>query len=522
MSWDVEKQLEELYAEFQEEKRRDEEDWIKWEQEEQLYWKKQQEKDQRRLKKEKERLKKIEEKLKQDKLRHERRKQEKLKQKKKIQKQEKKRAEERIAWEKQELERWKKEEIKRQEDDRRRIEQMKQSKADERMKTFEELKQWKLECDERFKFTTTENRLPHIINEDQKKQINKDHYEQKGYDSKQNTENSEEITLNQITADVKKEVIQEKHETKTDKNTENDNILEMMKELHRKWKVPAEYYERCGVDINYKCLRKPAENRSEESLTDNEEYEISYPKSDDGSILRSTDVQTGKAVHKESTGLKHFENSTEIKKCTLAIIETDTESEKKHEEDDNPIMNTNKQINAERNNNAECEMRALMIDEQANQKPVKNESQENQITSDKEYKITEGKTNDAYICRVTEKQIEWTENDDDKTQDGLKLKTGKSDGSISTEEIESIYRETTSEEQVTVVKGTKMHRLSKHKIQHNVKTKTKHMRIHCKMKPKQNIPNLRERDEVTKEIWINEAVEAHLFISYKELLQGTK
>ena len=100
------------------------------------------------------------------------------------------------------------------------------------------------------------------------------------------------------------------------------------------------------------------------------QYEISYPKSDDGSILRSTDVQTGKAVHKESTGLKHFENSTEIKKCTLAIIETDTESEKKHEEDDNPIMNTNKQINAERNNNAECEMRALMIDEQANQKPV--------------------------------------------------------------------------------------------------------------------------------------------------------
>ena len=32
MSWDVEKLLEELYAEWQEEKRRDEEDWIKWEQ----------------------------------------------------------------------------------------------------------------------------------------------------------------------------------------------------------------------------------------------------------------------------------------------------------------------------------------------------------------------------------------------------------------------------------------------------------------------------------------------------------
>ena len=77
-------------------------------------------------------------------------------------------------------------------------------------------------------------------------------------------------------------------------------------------------------------------------------YEISYPKSDDGSILRSTDVQTGKAVHKESTGLKHFENSTEIKKYTLAIIETDTESEKKHDEDDNQIMNTNKQINEEK------------------------------------------------------------------------------------------------------------------------------------------------------------------------------
>ena len=291
----------EEWTKWEEDKHRNEERWKKWEEDDKMYWEKEFEKDRHNWKKEEEKLKKMEEKLKQVKLKHERRKQEKLKQKKKIQEQEKKRAEERIAWEKQELERWKKEEIKRQEDDRRRIEQMKQSKADERMKTFEELKQWKLECDERFKLTTTENRLPHIINEDQKKQINKDHYEQKGYDSKQNTENCEEITLSQITADVKKEVIQEKHETKTDKNTEYDNILEMMRELHRKWKVPAEYYERCGVDINYKCLRKPAENRSEESLTDNEEYEISYPKSDDGSILRSTDVQTGKAAHKEST-----------------------------------------------------------------------------------------------------------------------------------------------------------------------------------------------------------------------------
>ena len=67
-------------------------------------------------------------------------------------------------------------------------------------------------------------------------------------------------------------------------------------------------------------------------------------------------------------------------------------------------------------------------------------------------------------CRVTEKQIECTENDDDKTQDELKLKTGKSNGSISTEQTESNYTETTSEEQVTVVKGTKMHCLAKHKI----------------------------------------------------------
>ena len=210
-----------------------------------------------------------------------------------------------------------------------------------------------------------------------------------------------------------------------------------------------------------------------------------------------------------------------MKQWTPAIIETDTESIEKHEEDDNLIKNTNKQNNEERNNNAECEMRALMIDKQSNQKPVKNESQENQINSDKGYKIIVGKTNDAYICRVAEKQIEWTENDDDKTQDGLKLKTGKSNGSISTEEIESNYTETTSNELVTVVKGTKMHRLAKHKIRHKVKTKTKHMRIHCKMKSKQNIPNHTERDEVAKEIWINEAVEAHLFISYKELLQGT-
>ena len=142
----------------------------------------------------------------------------------------------------------------------------------------------------------------------------------------------------------------------------------MMRELHRKWKIPAEYYECCGVDMYYKCLRKPAENRSEESLTDNEEYEISYPKSDDRSILGTTDVQMEKAVHDESIDLKQFENSTDIKKRTPAIIETDNESEEKHKEDDNQIMTTNKQNNEERNDNAECEMRALMIDEQSNKK----------------------------------------------------------------------------------------------------------------------------------------------------------
>ena len=56
---------------------------------------------------------------------------------------------------------------------------MKLIKADERMKTIDELKQWKLECDKRFKLTTTENRLPYVINEDHMKQVNKDHYEQK-------------------------------------------------------------------------------------------------------------------------------------------------------------------------------------------------------------------------------------------------------------------------------------------------------------------------------------------------------
>ena len=104
-----------------------------------------------------------------------------------------------------------------------------------------------------------------------------------------------------------------------------------------------------------------------------------------------------KAVYEESTDLKQFENSTEMKKCTPAIIETDTDIEEKHEEDDNQIMNTNKQINEERNNNAECEMGTLMIDERSNQKPVKNESLEIQIDSDKGYKIMEGKSNDAYM-----------------------------------------------------------------------------------------------------------------------------
>ena len=74
----------------------------------------------------------------------------KLKQKKKIQEQEKKEGRGTNCMGKTragEMEQRRKKN--RQEDDRRKREQMKQSKADERMKTIDELKQWKLECDKK-------------------------------------------------------------------------------------------------------------------------------------------------------------------------------------------------------------------------------------------------------------------------------------------------------------------------------------------------------------------------------------
>ena len=200
--------------------------------------------------------------------------------------------------------------------------------------------------------------------------------------------------------DVKEAAISQKHQIETAKNTEDAKPMKFMKQLHRKWETAVKHYDSRGIDINNKYSQEPAENRNDDSYTDNE---TSHSRSDDTSNHETINMWTERKTPNENTlNLKQNEYSTEMKQCTPAIIETDTESEEKHEDDDNQIMNTNKQTNEERNDNAEYEMKALMFNEQSNERPVKHESQENQINSDKRYKIIVGRTNDAYICRVTE------------------------------------------------------------------------------------------------------------------------
>ena len=97
---------------------------------------------------------------------------------------------------------------------------------------------------------------------------------------------------------VKEAAISQKHETETAKNTEDAKPMEFMKQLHRKWEIPVEYYHSSGIDINNRYLQEPAENRNDDSYTDNE---TSHSRSDDRSILETINVQTERTTPEENT-----------------------------------------------------------------------------------------------------------------------------------------------------------------------------------------------------------------------------
>ena len=126
--------------------------------------------------------------------------------------------------------------------------------------------------------------------------------------------------------DVKEAAISQKHQIETAKNTEDAKPMKFMKQLHRKWETAVKYYDSRGIDVSNKYSQEPAENRNDDSYTDNE---ASHSRSDDTSNLETINVWTEWKTPNENTlNLKQYEYSTEMKQCTQAnIMRADTESE---------------------------------------------------------------------------------------------------------------------------------------------------------------------------------------------------
>ena len=82
--------------------------------------------------------------------------------------------------------------------------------------------------------------------------------------------------------DVTEAPISQKHETENSKNTEDAKPMEFVKQLHRKWEIPVKYYDSSDIYISNKYLQEPAENRNDDSYTDND---TSHAHSDDRAPL---------------------------------------------------------------------------------------------------------------------------------------------------------------------------------------------------------------------------------------------
>ena len=508
-------------AKWEEDKRRDEERWQKWEEDDKMYWEKEFEKDRHNLKKEEDKLKKMEEKLKQVKLKHEKRKQEKKKQK--IREEEKKRQQERLKWKKQDDERRRKaEEIKeRQQDDERRItDQMKPMQLDEERIQIDNLKQWKLELEERLNPST--------------KKTNTDCCERRGCDEELDIKfmhHTDKQSGNQdkYNMQVSEEKLDDKDESKTCKSKQQIKVYEKAK-IKESFKVIESNHQiyRIGLeDMNdlteqvcvqqniiqdtedNKAINKPSEQSTEHKIRMNQPIECVKVKDEQ-------EIKSELEDHK-------LKQTVITKRCETELASYDNKmiiNEKHNEVTDNQIKYENEMIGTEMQHYAdtqddtECDVRNM----QTNQNLTEHGNKETQTCNDKN-DSTNKTRDDTYEFAATEVNIEETlmNNEED---DDLEMINSTSDTMPDKNtQMETNSNDVTDKEQVIIPK------LSIPNIQKGGKLMqgNKDMKIQRKMKSKYQDSKEKylDRDETTKETWINAEPQTVIFISYKELLQGT-
>ena len=510
----------EEWTKWEEDKRRNEERWKKWEENDKMYWEKEFEKDRHNWKKE-EKLKKMEEKLKQVKLKHEKRKQERKKQK--IQEEEKKRQQERLKWKKQEDERRKAEHIKeRQQDDERRItDQTKQKQLDEERRTqIDNLKQWKLEFEERFDPPT--------------KKTNTDLCKRRGCDEEldikfmHHTDKQSENQYN-YKMQVSDQRLDDKDETETCKSKQQIKVCEKAKRKepckvtesnHQAYRIDLEDMNHLTEDAcaeqniiqdteDNKAINKPSEQSTEHKIRMNQ-------------LIECVKVKDEQEIKSELEDHK-LKQTVITKRCETELASYDNKmiiNEKHNEMTDNQIKYENEMIGTEMQHYAdtqddtECEVRNM----QTNQNLTEHGNKETQTCNDKN-DSTNKTRDDTYEFAATEVNIEETlmNNEED---DDLEMISSTSDTMPDKNtQMETNSNDVIDKEQVIVPK------LSVPNIQKGGKLMQgkKDMKIQRKMKSKYQDSKEKylDRDETTKETWINAEPQTVIFISYKELLQGT-
>ena len=484
-----------FYAKWEEDKHRDEERWEKWQEDDKMYWEKEFEKDRHNLKKEEDKLKKMEEKLKQVKLKHEKRKQEKKKQK--IREEEKKRQQERLKWKKQEDEKRRKaEEIKqRQQDDERQItDQIKQKQLNkERRIQIDDLKQWKLEFDERLGPST--------------KKTNTDCCERRGCDEELDIKfmhHTDKQSGNQY--NYKKQVsdqrLDDKDETETCKSKQQIKVCEKAKRKepckvtessHQAYRIDLEDMNHLTEDAcaeqniiqdteDTKAINKPSEQSTEHNIRLGMNQLIECVKvKDEQEIKSELDDHKLKqtVITKEwETELASYDNKMIINEKHNEVTDNQTKYE-------NKMIETEMQHNEETQEYTECETR----DMQPDQNLTEHGNKETQTCND-ENDSTDKTRDDTYEFAAAEVNIEETlmnnEDDDAKTQDDdLEMMIVSTSDTMPDEntQMETNSNDVANKEQVIIPKLIRKH-IPNIPKGGKVKQGNQHVKIQRKMKSK--------------------------------------
>ena len=403
---------------------------------------------------------------------------------------------------------------------------------EERRTQIDNLKQWKLEFEERFDPPT--------------KKTNTDLCKRRGCDEELDIKfmhHTDKQSENQYNYKMQEsdQRLDDKDETETCKSKQQIKVCEKAK---RK--------EPCKVtESNHQAYRIDLEDMNHLTEDACAEQNIIQDTEDTKAITKPSEQST---EHKIRLGMNQLiervkvKDEQEIKSeledhklkqtvitngCETELARNDNKmviNEKHNEVTDNQTKYENKMIETEMQHNEETQddTKCNIRDMQPDQNLTEHGNKENQTCND-DSDSTDKRRYDTYEFAAAEVNVEETlmnkEDDDKRPQDDdLEMMIDSTSDTMPDKntQMETNSNDVTDKEQVIIPKLIRKH-IPNIPKSGKVKQGNQHMKIQRKMKSKYQDSKEKylDRDETTKETWINAELQTVIFISYKELLQGT-